>query len=151
MKPLPRLDRCAHIPRPRHPSPPIKSGRKRKKNRPGITPGRGITYSISIFQSGFAPAAGATEEQYTISPPPSRECKAPCFRGSGVLYFATVKTPCRFSAAPRTGNAINIIVHAMFNALYFKPIQAAVISDTFPAFAILSFIHRSNPFQNGML
>ena len=66
----------------------------------------------------------------------------------GVLYPAAVE---RFSAAPRTGNAINIIVHAMFNALYFKPIQAAVISDTFPAFTILPLIHRSNPFQNGML
>lgn len=64
----------------------------------------------------------------------------------GILYLAPVE---RFTAAPRPGNTVNIIVNAVFNAFDFKPIQAAVIGDTFPAFTILSFIHRSNPFQNG--
>ena len=65
---------------------------------------------------------------------------------SGILYLAAVE---RFTAAPCPGNTVNIIVNAVFNTFDFKPIQAAVISDTFPAFTILSFIHRSNPFQNG--
>lgn len=64
----------------------------------------------------------------------------------GVLYLAPVE---RFTAAPCTGNAVNIIVNAVFNAFDFKAIQAAIIGYTFPAFAIFSFIHRSNPFQNG--
>lgn len=64
----------------------------------------------------------------------------------GILYLATVE---RFTAAPRPGNTINIIVNAVFNTFDFKAIQAAIIGDTFPAFTILSFIHRSNPFQNG--
>ena len=68
--------------------------------------------------------------------------------GAGILYLAPVE---RFTAAPRPGNAINIIVNAVFNAFDFKPIQAAVIGDTFPTFTILSFVHRSNPFQNGMV
>lgn len=62
----------------------------------------------------------------------------------GVLYLAPVE---RFTAAPCAGNAIDIIVNAVFNAFNFKAIQAAVICDTFPAFTILSFIHRFNPFQ----
>lgn len=66
----------------------------------------------------------------------------------GTLYLAPVE---RFTAAPRPGNTVNIIVNAVFNAFDFKPIQAAVIGDTFPAFTILSFIHRSNPFQNGIV
>ena len=66
----------------------------------------------------------------------------------GVLYPAAVE---RFPAAPHPGNTVNIIVNAVFNAFDFKPIQAAVIGDTFPAFTILSFIHRSNPFQNGIV
>ena len=64
----------------------------------------------------------------------------------GILHFAAVE---RFTTAPCPGNTINIIVNAVFNALYFKAIQAAVICNAFPAFTILSFIHRSNPFQNG--
>lgn len=60
----------------------------------------------------------------------------------GILYLAPVE---RFTAAPCTGNAVNKIVYPVFNALYFKPIQAAVISDTFPAFTILSFIHDPPP------
>jgi hypothetical protein len=51
----------------------------------------------------------------------------------------------RFTAAPRPGNAIDIIVNAVFNALNFKSIQAAIISNAFPAFAILSFIHDPPP------
>lgn len=66
----------------------------------------------------------------------------------GVLYLATVE---RLTAAPRPGNAVNIIVNAVFNAFDFKPIQAAIICNAFPAFTILSFVHRSNPFQNGMV
>ena len=66
----------------------------------------------------------------------------------GILYLAPVE---RFATAPRPGNAVNIIVNAIFNAFDFKAIQAAIIGDTFPAFAILSFVHRSNPFQNGMV
>ena len=64
----------------------------------------------------------------------------------GVLYFTSVK---RFTAAPCTGNTINIIVNAVFNAFDFKAIQTAIICNAFPAFTILSFVHRSNPFQNG--
>lgn len=65
----------------------------------------------------------------------------------GVLYLAPVE---RFTAAPRPGNAINEIIYTVFNTLDFKPIQAAIICNAFPAFTILSFIHRSNPFQNGI-
>ena len=64
----------------------------------------------------------------------------------GILHFAAVE---RFTTAPCPGNTVNKIVNAAFNTFDFKAIQAAVISDTFPAFTILSFIHRSNPFQNG--
>ena len=64
----------------------------------------------------------------------------------GILYFAPME---RFIAAPRPGNAINEIIYTIFNAFDFKAIQAAIIGYTFPAFAIFSFIHRSNPFQNG--
>lgn len=39
--------------------------KKHKKNRPGIAPGRRFIYSISIFQSGFEPAAKATKELNT--------------------------------------------------------------------------------------
>lgn len=66
----------------------------------------------------------------------------------GILYLAPVE---RFTAAPCPGNTVNMIVDAVFNALNFKPIQAAIIGDTFPAFAILSFIHCSNPFQPEMV
>lgn len=64
----------------------------------------------------------------------------------GVLYLAPVE---RFTAAPRPGNAINEIIYTVFNTLDFKAIQAAIICNAFPAFTILSFVHRSNPFQNG--
>lgn len=60
----------------------------------------------------------------------------------GILYLAAVE---RFPAAPCTGNAIDIIINAVFNALYFKPIQAAIIGDTFPAFTILPLIHDCKP------
>ena len=60
----------------------------------------------------------------------------------GILYLATVE---RFTAAPRPGNTINIIVNAIYNAFDFKPIQAAIIGDTFPAFAIFPFIHDCKP------
>lgn len=60
----------------------------------------------------------------------------------GILYLAAVE---RFTAAPRPGNTINIIVNAVFNAFDFKAIQAAIICNAFPAFTILSFIHHSNP------
>jgi hypothetical protein len=66
----------------------------------------------------------------------------------GVLYLAPVE---RFTAAPRPGNAINEIIYTVFNAFDFKAIQAAIICNAFPAFTILSFVHRSNPFQNGMV
>lgn len=36
-----------------------------KRTAPGIAPGAAFTYSISIFQSGFAPAAKATKELNT--------------------------------------------------------------------------------------
>jgi hypothetical protein len=39
--------------------------KKRKNNRPGAIPGRRFIYSISIFQSGFALAAGELTIQYT--------------------------------------------------------------------------------------
>ena len=77
--------------------------------------------------------------------------KCAIFPISGIVDFTTVETPRGFPAIPTTRNAINKIVYPVFNALYFKPIQAAIISDTFPAFTILPLIHRSNPFQNGML
>lgn len=72
---------------------------------------------------------------------PEKSCPFP-----GILYLAPVE---RFTAAPRPGNAINEIIYTVFNTLYFKAIQAAIICNAFPAFAILSFVHRSNPFQNG--
>ena len=74
---------------------------------------------------------------------PEKSCPFP-----GILYLAAVE---RFAAAPRPGNTIDIIINTVFNAFDFKPIQAAVIGDTFPALTILSFIHRSNPFQNGIV
>lgn len=61
---------------------------------------------------------------------------------SAILYLAPVE---RFTAAPRPGNAVNIIVNAVFNTFDFKAIQAAIIGDTFPAFTILSFIHDPPP------
>ena len=64
--PLPRPDRCAYIPRPRHPFTPLQSGRKaQKKQPPRNSTGAAFTYSISIFQSGFAPAAKVTKELNT--------------------------------------------------------------------------------------
>lgn len=63
---LPR-PRCRwHIPRPRHPFTPPQLGRKSaKKQPPRNSTGAAFTYSISIFQSGFAPAAKATKELNT--------------------------------------------------------------------------------------
>ena len=66
----------------------------------------------------------------------------------GILYLATVK---RFTAAPCAGNAINVIVNPVFNALNFKSIQAAIIGNAFPIFAVFPFIHCSNPFQPEMV
>jgi hypothetical protein len=49
----------------------LNQAEKRKNNRPGIAPGprnstgAAFTYSISIFQSGFAPATKATKELNT--------------------------------------------------------------------------------------
>lgn len=60
----------------------------------------------------------------------------------GILYFAPVE---RFTAAPRPGNTIDKIIYTVFNTLDLKPIQAAIIGDTFPAFTILSFIHDPPP------
>ena len=60
----------------------------------------------------------------------------------GILYLAPVE---RFTATPCAGNTVNKIVNAVFNALDFKPIQAAIIGDTFPAFAIFPFIHDCKP------
>ena len=88
--------RCRwHIPRPRHPFTPPRSGRKAQKNKaamhrpntlhhntaanpiktplrvkhkkqpPRNSTGAAFIYSISIFQSGFAPAAKATKELNT--------------------------------------------------------------------------------------
>ena len=58
--------RCRwHIPRPRHPFTPPRSGRKAQKQPPRNSTGAAFTYSISIFQSGFAPAAKATKELNT--------------------------------------------------------------------------------------
>lgn len=71
--------------------------------------------------------------------------KCAIFPVCGVVDFATVETLRRFPAIPTTGNAINKIVYPVFNTFNFKAIQAAVISDTFPAFTILSFIHDPPP------
>ena len=60
----------------------------------------------------------------------------------GVLYLAPVE---RFTAAPRPGNAIDEIIYTVFNTLDFKAIQAAIICNAFPAFAILPFIHDPPP------
>lgn len=68
---------------------------------------------------------------------PEKSCPFP-----GILYLATVE---RFTAAPRPGNTINIIVNAVFNAFDFKAIQAAIICNAFPAFAIFPFIHDYKP------
>ena len=65
-----------------------------------------------------------------------------CRPGAGILYLAPVE---RFTAAPRPGNTVNIIVNAVLNTFDFKAIQAAIIGDTFPAFTILSFIHDPPP------
>lgn len=56
--------RCRwHIPRPRYPFTPPRSGQKaQKKQPPRNSTGAAFTYLISIFQSGFAPAAKATKE-----------------------------------------------------------------------------------------
>ena len=69
-----------------------------------------------------------------------------CRPAPGILYLAPVE---RFTAAPYAGNTVNIIVNAVLNTFDFKAIQAAIICNAFPAFAIFTFIHRSNPFQNG--
>ena len=63
----------------------------------------------------------------------------------GIVDFTTVETPRRFPAIPTTRHAINIIVNAVFNALYFKPIQAAVIGDAFAGHAIFLFSHYQHP------
>ena len=60
----------------------------------------------------------------------------------GVLYLAPVE---RFTAAPRPGNAINEIIYTVFNTLDFKSIQAAIICNAFPAFAIFTLIHDCKP------
>ena len=66
INPLPGVDRCAYIPRPRHPFTPTRSGRKaQKKQPPRNSTGAAFTYSISIFQSEFAPATKATKELNT--------------------------------------------------------------------------------------
>lgn len=59
--------RCRwYIPRPpRHPFTPPQLGRKSAKKPPRNSTGAAFTYSISIFQSGFAPAAKATKELNT--------------------------------------------------------------------------------------
>lgn len=59
--------RCRwHIPRPRYPFTPPQTGRKSaKKQPPRNSTGTAFTYSISIFQSGFAPAAKAIKELNT--------------------------------------------------------------------------------------
>lgn len=68
--------------------------------------------------------------------------KCAIFTICGVVDFTAAE---RFAAAPYTGNTINIIVNAVFNALDFKAIQAAIIGDTFPAFAIFPFIYDCKP------
>lgn len=68
--------------------------------------------------------------------------KCAIFTVCGVVDFTAVE---RFTAAPCPGNTVNIIVNTVFNALDFKPIQAAIIGDTFPAFAILPFILDCKP------
>lgn len=68
---------------------------------------------------------------------PEKSCPFP-----GILYFATVE---RFTAAPRPGNAINIIVNTILDTFNFKPIQAAIIGHAFPAFAIFPLIHFLTP------
>jgi hypothetical protein len=73
--------------------------------------------------------------------------KCAIFPVCGVVDFATVETPRRFPAIPTARNAINKIVYTVFNALYFKPIQAAVICNAFPAFTILPFIYGVLPPQ----
>lgn len=57
---------------------------------------------------------------------PEKSRPFPC-----ILYLAPVK---RFTTAPCTGNAVNIIVNAVFNAFDFKAIQAAIIMQCFPGF-----------------
>ena len=49
MKPLPASDRCAHIPRPGTRSRRADQAEKRKKNRPGITPGRRSLIQFQYF------------------------------------------------------------------------------------------------------
>ena len=60
----------------------------------------------------------------------------------GVLYLAPME---RFTAAPRPGNAIDEIIYTVFNTLDFKPIQAAIICNAFPAFAIFTLIRDCKP------
>lgn len=71
--------------------------------------------------------------------------KCAIFPVCGVVDFATVETLRRFPAIPTTRHAIDKIIYPVFNAFDFKPIQAAIIGDTFPAFTILSFIHDPPP------
>ncbi len=51
----------------------------------------------------------------------------------------------RFTAAPCPGNAINEIIYTVFNTLDFKPIQAAIVCNAFPAFAVFTLIHDCKP------
>lgn len=62
----PRPRRRCHIPRPvTHSRRPDQAGKRKKKQPPRNSTGAAFTYSISIFQSGFAPAAKATKELNT--------------------------------------------------------------------------------------
>ena len=71
--------------------------------------------------------------------------KCAIFPVYGVVDFATVETLRRFPAIPTTRYALDKIIYPVFNTFNFKPIQAAIIGDTFPAFAILPFIHDCKP------
>ena len=45
------------------------------------------------------------------------------------------------TAAPCTGNTIDIVVNSVFNTMNFKPIQAAIISNSGIFHAIFAFCH----------
>lgn len=65
LAPYPALIAAPISPRPRHPFTPPRSGRKAQKQPPRNSTGAAFTYLISIFQSGFEPAAKATKELNT--------------------------------------------------------------------------------------
>lgn len=67
-----------------------------------------------------------------------------------VLHFTLVIPLSGFTAVPAPRNAIDIIIGPILNALDFKAVQAAIICNAFPAFAIFAFCHCNHPFTSAV-